>query len=162
MSELFVEGSNRISINILDRAFVQSGPGDIRSCLGVTYTAVLNDAGTWSARFPANDPLVDRVQLKRHFLDFYVDSQHFCRGLVEQWQWQVGNDGQVNLVLSGRDLLAEFEETTADFMLMNLGAEPKPTLDAPAKIINTYNAAVTGYSGEHLHLVLPADLTDRN
>lgn len=105
-----IEGTNRISIDLVDREENKSGP--IATCLGAEYTPVLNDVGQWSARFPANDPILRRLLLKKHFMHIYYDGEIFCYGLTEKWDWELQDDGQTYLVISGRDSLAELDETS--------------------------------------------------
>lgn len=159
MANEFAEGTNRITAILAGRD--QVAVAQLSTCLSVEYTEVLNDAGTWSARFPANDPLLDRVLLKKHFLDFYVDGTLLVRGLAETQDWELGNDGQQILLLSGRDLLAELDEVTIDFLLVTSGVDPEPTDIAPDIIINQYNSQVTGYSGSiYTWFVMPSGQTD--
>lgn len=160
MVNQYREGSNRITVDIVDRDEELVGPGDIMTCLGVEYTEVLNGAGTWSARFPANDPILERLLLKAHFLDFYVDGQKIVRGLTEKQDWELSNDGQQIVALSGRDLLAELDEVTTDFMLMTVAEEPEPIDFAPSSIINYYDEVVSESSPSIYNWIVPQSFTE--
>ena len=52
MPDTFIEGGNRITVDIIDRVGTAIGPGPIMSCLGLTCDTLLSQAGTWEARFP--------------------------------------------------------------------------------------------------------------
>lgn len=155
----FIEGTNRITTVIVNRD--TTPVAQIATCLGVEYTPVLNDAGAWSARFPANDPRVALVQLKKHFLDFYVDGRKLVRGLVEKQSWELSNDGQQLLLLSGRDLLAELDEVPINFALITTEEGTEPTTLAPFIIETSYNLQVIDFSGASaLWIIVPTSETE--
>jgi len=135
----YIDGGNRITIDIIERLdnITLIGPGPIMSCLSFTGDTLLSQAGTWEARFPANDPMLARVQIKRHILRFYYDDTLIFYGLTENSREEVGNDGQRYLILSGRDTLGELDETSIDFAYFQLG--PAAITTAPYLAIAAYN-----------------------
>lgn len=139
-----IEGTNRISVDIRDRISTilgpgpqygpgpLIGPGPIATCLGFEYTARVSQFGNFTARFPANDPMLRRLRLKRHLLDFYVDGELVVEGMAESSTFEVGNDGQAILVVSGRDMLAELAEVTIRQRMIEVDT---PMDDAPFNVI---------------------------
>lgn len=136
--ETFYEGANRITVDILDRDLSKVGPGPLATCLDLTCESLLNQAGTFEARFPANDPRLAYLQLKRHLLTFYVDGELVHAGIAESDRHEISDDGQRILVISGRDMLAELDETTLGFTPSI--DEGIPSDQVPFRIVtDTYN-----------------------
>lgn len=133
----YIEGENRISVDIVDRLGVKVGPGPLATCIDLSFDTLLSQAGTFTARFPANDPRLVYLQIKKHFLHFYVDGTIVFRGLAESQRMEVGNDGQRMLVVEGRDLLAELAETSINFEAMVLDSDA--IFNAPHSVVLAYN-----------------------
>jgi hypothetical protein len=133
----YIAGDNVIMIDIRDRYQNIVGPGPIMTCLGFSCDTLLSQPGVFTARFPANDERLQLLQLKKHFLDFYVNGELVFYGIAETSNHQIGNDGERTLVISGRDTLAELDETTLDFLYYwDIG---QPFYNAPFYVIQSYN-----------------------
>lgn len=133
MPNEFVAGSNRISVDILNLSDEAVGPGPLMSCLDLNYDALLNQAGSYSARFPANDPRLAYLQLKKHTLQFYYDGAAIFQGMVDSWEYQLDNKGEQILVVTGRDMLGELAEIPV--RNFNLEDSAEPTFNAIEQIM---------------------------
>lgn len=124
MLSQFIEGDNRITVDILDLDNQRVGPGPIQTCLDLSFDANLNQAGSYSARFPANDPRLAYLQLKKHTLQFFYDGVWIFDGMTDSWDYALSNDGQQILVVTGRDLLGELGEIPVRDFSLAASAEP--------------------------------------
>jgi hypothetical protein len=129
----FVQGNNTITIDIVDRAGTVVGPGPIVTCLDITFDSLLSQPGTFTARFPANDPMLALVQLKKHFLYVYLHGEPAFYGMAETSRNEIDANGEHILVLGGRDQLGELSE----HVLVNviLDDESAPAFNAPYRIM---------------------------
>lgn len=140
-SDLFADG-NIITVDILDRSRDRVGPGPIVSCMSLDCDRILSQAGRFTARFPANDPRLAYLQLKKHFLDFYVDNELVHFGVAENWNIEIDDEGQQILVVSGRDALGELDEISIDFTPIEDSADP--VFDAPSRVMVAFQLAGGG------------------
>lgn len=135
--DTFIDGGNRIQADILDRFGNKVGPGPLVTCLGLECDTLLSQAGNFTARFPANDPRLQYLQIKKHLLVFYYDSNFIFFALTENSSESIDSDGQRIVTISGRDTLGTLDETSIDFTQFNIGASP--ITFAPSLVILAYN-----------------------
>lgn len=122
MSDIFA-GSNFISIDVTNRAGDILGSGPLISCVSLTYTRRLDNAGEFTAVFPHNDPQVLRlVRVKSRKFYIYVNSVLRLIGIPEKLNVTMGPDGRRMVTISGRDHGAELAEYSVGYMDLSDGS----------------------------------------